>query len=351
MIPENPFTKKQRRIYSRLFTGLLNKTGFVSPPTKHVQDYADGIVDLLRAKVGENSIPPVFLSSAAEDFLIDPEPIFNRDKYSNTGQISFDQKNGHFVIEMENELLTNPNDMPVNFAESGLTPRGRFTYAHEIAHRFFFVPTNHGWEWGITLLTKYKKHSSFLQFAFYYLNRQEERYCNQIARQVLVPADALPTTTQLDSSLGEFISDVSKKFLVPIPSALLAVRDAIQEGYFTKEPNIFIMYLCAQKRAGGISSIRIDCSIGPFADNNLGLRTPYLWKASSEYLGYGFNEFILSLFRSSGFKDYREEVDTSLLLKNKINNSDVFNLRGWWYPLANNEFFKSGLVYGRLSKH
>lgn len=344
MSPENTSNKLQGRLLNRFFVEFLNRTGFVSPPAKHISGYADGIVDLLRAKAGEKPDLPISLSSMAGKFLINPQPDFNLEYIFHAAEIDFLPDQDKFVIKMKPHLLTTSADELNGFDDTQLTASGRFTYAHEIAHRFFFIPTGKKWNRAINLLMQERGYSRFTSI-FYYLRNQEENYCSQIARKVLVPADMVASFAT--DHPGAFIPRISQEFLVPIPSALLAWRDAMQKSYLTKDPAIFVMYLCAVMRKEEVRYIQINASVGPFAGNNLNLRTPFLYKASTEVLGYHLRDLTITRFCDRVFQD-DGSIDIPLILRNKQGEKVWVRLQGGWQPLADEEFFRSGLLWGHI---
>lgn len=77
------------------------------------------------------TVLPIYLARVASSFLIEPKPRIIYGK--NDGEIIFDEVANKFEIRLHS---INPN---ITLKELAENTRYRFTYAHEFAHRFFFV--------------------------------------------------------------------------------------------------------------------------------------------------------------------------------------------------------------------
>jgi hypothetical protein len=128
--------------------------------------------------------PPIRLTPVAREFLIHPSPVF--DANIREGRISFDSESGWFRIRLN--PASGRNGASVNVAApSAVRRRLRFTYAHEFAHRFFFVEHEGTWNRAASLAT-HSQHGTQICGVVAF---QEEQMCNRIAADILVPEGVL----------------------------------------------------------------------------------------------------------------------------------------------------------------
>lgn len=152
---------------------------------------------------------PIRVSKIVHHFSIDPRPRLMRGPHQ--GEIEFDSMLGMFVITLCTETPQRP------FRELAAQTRLRFTYAHEVAHRFFFLPESNRWNRARDLATaslplpeKIKERVT--------LGKIEEGICNNVARRVLVPDKHLDEECPLDAWFNSgkgffsFLSKAAKDF-------------------------------------------------------------------------------------------------------------------------------------------
>lgn len=122
--------------------------------------------------------PPVRLSPVARAFAIDPRPCLVPIQHD--GEIVFDECSQNFTIRLRRP------ESPMTLDELAANPRYRFTYAHEMAHRFLFVKHGQTWRRALDLATEGLDPASRLREKVT-LSRVEEGLCNSVARRILIP--------------------------------------------------------------------------------------------------------------------------------------------------------------------
>lgn len=341
---------------NRLYRELLGQTGFLPPSIKDTGKYAHDIVGLIHYKLQTNGVmhPPVLLSTIAEDFSINPafrlKPLG-----SNMGTMKFDQDQGCFVITINQSLTRDPQQISLA-TETDLNPGGRFTYAHEIAHRFFYIPSpEKGYERCISLAVSDPQEPKS-KGVIIDLKDQEERLCNYIARRVLLPEFLVAKWAKEHGydvntpfpEIGNLVSKLSQDFLVPYPSAIFAFRDAVRRGNIPQDPNLFAVYLTALMRGTRVRAIRFESSFGPFLGNQLEIKPPFLqhiWEQdiySNGLLGPNFRNFAREVFIKEG-GETQPITDLSIVIRNR-----VACLSGWVQPVFTDPEYRSVLIWGRL---
>jgi hypothetical protein len=167
----------------------------------------------------------VRLSKVARDFNIRPLPEFIPGAHD--GEITFQQPPGEFVIKLCN---ADGNSLRARAAE----PRMRFTYAHEFAHRFFFVHVGDKWERALHVVTSNLDTAERMRHRIT-LRRIEEGLCNRIARRLLIPDEFLDVNWPADwLSEGEkffdLLSVVAGSLGVSRDCLLVRLQDIAPEG-------------------------------------------------------------------------------------------------------------------------
>jgi hypothetical protein len=149
-----------------------------APDVKALEDQiVDTILGAVRQRHSDRRLP-VRLSSVANDFCISPIPHLAHGAHD--GQLEYEERIGRFVIT----LCTPFPDRPLH--EQPNRARMRFTYAHEVAHRFFFVNERGKWSRARDLATSNLPLAEEMKQKIT-LSRIEEGLCNSIARRVLIP--------------------------------------------------------------------------------------------------------------------------------------------------------------------
>ena len=97
----------------------------------------------------------------------------------------------------------------------------RFVYAHEFAHRFFFVRVGDGWSRALGEIVRQADASERYGIARL-ISQTEERICNNVATRLLVPREQLEqviqetieTRTGAEHILIDILANVSQRFQV-----------------------------------------------------------------------------------------------------------------------------------------
>lgn len=212
-------------------------------------------------------IIPVAVSAAAHAFGIRPEPTFGEP--AREGAIQFDAREDKFVIRINQSRP--PNTIPRAFdyddeisPELSLLYRSRFTYAHEFAHRFFFVQADSAWRRALDIATQDLDEDK-RRVAFRNLYNYEEMLCNRIAGDVLVPEAHLLRI--LGNCLGEIdglhldLRKASYAFRVSQECLLVRIKRAVLDSQMSCPPNLCILLITRSDRKGGESRARRDLRI------------------------------------------------------------------------------------------
>jgi hypothetical protein len=172
----------------RQFLNLLE-----APDLQTLEDRIVGQVvgSLREMKIDE--MLPIRLSRVAPQFSVRPTPEYISG--SHDGEIRYDQETRLFIIR----LCCDRGQLPLDDVRQ--LPRLRFTYAHEMAHRFFFVQKAQGWIRALEAVTVALKPSLRLQ-ELVTLSRIEEGLCNNIARRLLIPDKLLESHCPLSDWFG-----------------------------------------------------------------------------------------------------------------------------------------------------
>jgi Zn-dependent peptidase ImmA (M78 family) len=155
------------------YLGILNASSI-----KELEDKIVASLNSALLEVSSDSTIPVRLSMVADRFQVKPEPKLVRGQYD--GELEFDAVDGRFVIT----LCTDHPELPL-FRLPHQT-RLRFTYAHELAHRFFYVRAGVSWLRARDIATQTLRLADQMEQRIT-LGRLEERLCNKIAARVLIP--------------------------------------------------------------------------------------------------------------------------------------------------------------------
>lgn len=212
-------------------------------------------------------IIPVAVSAAAQAFDVRPEPIvavMPRD-----GAIQFDALEGKFVIRINQGMEYNSgyrieSDEDRSFPDLSLYYRSRFTYAHEFAHRFFFVSTDSRWRRAIDIVTQGLQRDA-LRSAIRNLSNYEESLCNRVAGDVLVPethlvrvfGDALGTLGGLHQTLRR----AAHAFRVSQECMLVRIKRAVLNAQLICPSNLCIFIVTRSDHKGGGARSRRDLRI------------------------------------------------------------------------------------------
>jgi len=202
----------------RQYLDLLN--------SRDVESLENGIIENLLSALGEAGAfwkLPIKLSRVASKFLIEPRPqIVEGDR---DGEIEFDHTSETFRIKLF-------SDGRSSLRELGRMPRYRFTYAHEVAHRFFFVNKGNEWLRVIDLVSDREDPVERIR-SRRYLNWLEERTCNRIAARVLIPQQLIEEFELVDALVEEDtnfygrLSEMARRFGVSRECLLVRIQDEL----------------------------------------------------------------------------------------------------------------------------
>lgn len=261
-----------------------------------------------------NQAIPVRLSSIAPKFEILPKPEIA--SFPHDGEIRFDEGADAFVIR----LCSQHNAWPM---------RQRFTYAHEFAHRFFFIRTTEGWcrAQDLAFEDSATTNSERLK-ARRVLREFEEGLCNTIARRVLLPDDFVATQCDLDrwfddaKTFASRLDEAARRAGVSRQTLLVRLSGSLPANYpksryaFTLEVSQGTMVM------RGAEKLRAGAGIFPGPN----LRNKVLYPgADIEALSPG----TLTLFSDVMTSKRREAAALTLPIRDKDGEGVSILLDGW----------------------
>jgi hypothetical protein len=312
----------------RKYLGLLGSPDPLS--------FEDAVVKRIFDALNEESsrrVLPVRLSTVADRFLIRPEPEMISGNHD--GQIDFDSRSGQFVIK----LCRTSVSPSVN--KGGLA-RLRFTYAHEMAHRFFFIRHSNSWVRALDAAVAGLSASATMKERIT-LSRIEEGMCNNIARRLLIPDDSLISDCKISEWFDEgqaffrLLADKAKTFGVSIDCLLVRLQKASRITEMDRRDSSFAIVIALSRghvlRRGDLKP-RIVTALMP---RNIGDFQP-----QQVYPGFSFEKFgdeaveaIAPLLSSGSQKCGRTRQRVTLLGKKGARSSkEDFLVDGWWQMLS-----------------
>ncbi len=282
----------------------------------------DRVVDILLEAVRQRRTSqklPVRLSTVANRFSILPKP-----KLASgipDGQIDYETGGGHFVIT----LCTPFPERPLK--EQPFRTRMRFTYAHEVAHRFFFVSERGTWTRARDVVTSSLPPAEELRQKIT-LGRIEESLCNSIARRVLIPDEGLREIDpehwfRRGHDFFQCLTTAAKRFGVS--------RDCLIVRLQSKTVNApRIAFLIGRSRGTvlrrGNFGLRVITWLGPKNDEMLSKRRLH---PGSEWRHFGPSacEFVEACLQNE--QKFEGAVSVTLEMANGCSRT----LHGWWSVL------------------
>lgn len=117
---------------------------------------------------------PHRLASIVSLLNVDPRPLVN--ETARDGALRYDEATGRFRVSLRRNTLSSSYDR-------------RLTYAHEIAHSFFFVPDGGSWTRAINMIARGRETLDRC-YLFNYVGDIEEKLCDTIASKMVVMYDA-----------------------------------------------------------------------------------------------------------------------------------------------------------------
>jgi hypothetical protein len=115
------------------------------------------------------------------------------------------------------------------------TARLRFTYAHEVGHRFCFVIDNGDWRRAIQIVVSRLSGAARIR-SLRTLTMLEERLCNDVAARLLIPDTLLARVVEAaackcgQSSLTDIVLSVTRTFHVTNHCAMVRLEKAVRRG-------------------------------------------------------------------------------------------------------------------------
>ncbi len=169
---------------------------------------------------------PVRLARHVSRFLINPRPIYSATVEN--GRLEYDSSSQRFNILLRAGKGPGSHDDPP-------TARLRFTYAHEVGHRFCFVHHNGDWKRAIQIVVSKLSGATRVR-SLRTLTMLEERLCNDVAARLLMPDMLLTRVVETaasdsgQSSLSDIVLSVSRTFHVTNQCAMVRLEKAVRRG-------------------------------------------------------------------------------------------------------------------------
>jgi hypothetical protein len=334
-----------------------------------VKELEDRIVSEVQNRIRERQSPDerlgaVRLSRVVDAFDIEPTPQF--DPTVPDGRLHYDRERGRFVITLrgpssvmsrQSRELFKP--WSSHFDNSSLTRRLRFTYAHEVAHRFCFLRKDGDWTRAIEAAIATTNRSA----RFGVLSRLElgeERLCDRVAGRLLIPEDVLTDFMRHRLSreglertfdLYKELAAGAKMFQVSLDCLLVAIQRAVEAGKFELPANLCAFLVRPSDRMARTQiaprKLRIRTSLLParIGDSSLKRIHPGL---GAENLGTAFSSWIsgiqLCLTKNSG----GARLPIILHTDNEASKDQEFTLNAWWKLSRRKTCTEGILIWGFL---
>jgi hypothetical protein len=282
---------------------------------------------------------PIRLSMVAQDFLIDPLPEI--EPSVRDGCLEFDKTKGKFVIKLgrnSRKRELGPRDMLYEGLNPLLLRRERFTYAHEFAHRFFFVEEGGTWRRAADIAVAGLTGADHFD-ASARLYRSEERSCNNIARRLLVPDDGLRNLTNALCPRGDFLlfshelKEYANTFAISHDCMFVTLRRASDERQIAVRSGFAALLISYSDQMGeyerGRREFRIQSAIIS-EDNAVKSRAMYPGRRVAS-----LSPDLLNLLRERAIHDSGGPLDVGLQIP-QVTNTPRHSprLMGWWRILG-----------------
>jgi hypothetical protein len=313
-------------------------------------DLEESIVSQVLEQIHASSsvhCPPVRLSKVVNSFDIEPIPRF--DPSVAEGRLHFDQAQNRFVITLgmngatcwshdTGELF---NGVRAACEDPLLTRRLRFTYAHEVAHRFCFFKEEE--QWTRALKAAVLNESSVPVTDRRRLELREEHLCNRVAGRLLVPRNILREffdhrmSGSTDSSFFDFHQEIKRAadlFDVSQDCLLVQLQKAAERGQVDLPPNLCAFSLRFSDRTGpnlrATRALRIQIALLPSHVGGVRLRRIFPGLAV-RHLGPSVTSWITDLAKSD-IKTRSGELKVPLVLQTNCDGHSTqdFKFSGWW---------------------
>lgn len=239
-------TKRRREVRRAFLAALGSRT---------LPAFEESVVERIAATLGPRPSIPIRLAGSVSSFQIVPRPVF--DEKVPTGRLTFDRDTGQFTITLNprpHQRVWLDDDPSLS-----LQPFLRFAYAHEVAHRFFFVERDGLWERVLERTTQGISTAALRDRAVLELYRLEEDSCNRIAGRVLVPDRALADSfcaavgsisrEARAASCGALLGQARAAFEVPLGVLLVSLSQGVDRGRIQMPPGL-VLFSAAQRGRG-----------------------------------------------------------------------------------------------------
>ena len=332
-----------------------------------VQTLEKSIVNEILLNIGRvtPTAIPVRVSRAALKLLIDPKPRFSANIHE--GRITFDEVQRQFVITLNSryeEPLREPTKdrAAPNEQSSALLLRGRFTYAHEVAHRLCFVSNETGWERAVDVATKGIDQMERLR-ATRKLASFEEWLCNSVAGNVLIPGDVLnakvgahfPSTSfPGDESFYRALYSIAMELLVSRECLLRRINLAIQRRTIAASDGFSLMLISHTDRTPRGRSYwrsRVRMAIMPSSVGGISISS--LAGVEIHMLGPEASK-VIGCLQESALRYPHGKLETWLTLPSsrRVKRPPQVSVRlvGWWQDFGpgENGSYRDLLIWGRV---
>lgn len=310
---------------------------------------------------------PVRVSRGASQLLVDTNPRFSVSVPE--GRIAFDETLKQFVVTLnsryENVRLQDAAaGMSTETVVSSLLLRGRFTYAHEIAHRFCFVSTEEGWVRAIDVATREMDDPASCIRAVRRLVALEEWLCNSVAGKVLIPDEVLSedvgTLFPSDSFPGDEsfygnVCSLANKLLVSRECLLYRIQRAIQLRTIEASDSFCMLLVSHTDRTPRGRSFwrsRVRRAIVPRVISGVSISA--LAGVETHTLGPEACRMIGNLLEA-GWRQPHGRLETPVMLpsaaRSRAPRPVVAKLLGWWQDFGpgQREGFRDLLLWGQLN--
>ena len=281
---------------------------------------------------GPKSTLPVRLSRVARQFKIRPRP--ESIPGAHDGEITFEAPPGEFVIKLCAE------DGGVR-SDPSVEARMRFTYAHEFAHRFFYVESGETWERALNVVTKDLEIVEQMRHRIT-LRNTEEGLCNRIARRLLIPDDFLAEnySTGIWFALGEAfftqLSAVARSLGVSRDCLLVWLQDVAEK---TSNCALIVGYSKGPITQRGASKLRIISGLFPSPVGSGSFREFY---PGAEWANFGEPA---SNFVTGRLQAGRPVSSTAIIELRSRQAKGSLVLKGWFQIISP----QSMLIWGELT--
>ena len=334
------------------------------------------ILSLIRGALGRRRALSGFvrLALCAEDFGIHRDVRFA--PLSHDGELEYSKADRKFFIYLSERYRRSAASERQDrlYGDDGgteLRGRARFTYAHEFCHRFFFAELQGGWVRAAAAVTKRRPGVPDGALLFKTLTDIEERICNRLAGDILLPSDELLSRLRhleicpawaAEADLGEILSAVSRDFLVSRECAFVRLERVVREKAIATGPGLVALRLSWSGRKGqsgpgssgrSRSAIRVTSSVWPDTVSGLEIRGLYPGIAAAN-LGDDLLNFAQSKLAADISEGPNGTVDLQVSLHPR-GGADLARhlkarLRGRWTSSHGPQNFRipSLFIWGRL---